>query len=510
MEEMLLSRMKAISNIAQRPVARPVESERQEATATQTRPKEEGPLRKRRELLFAEATKPFSAGMKSSSATFVDGRATPRAVHEASHDSTPTRAMRSRLSLGTGRAVSNEASGDLTETRPTAARSSMESARDLSTDVHHDLRETRVTRSQASFEQARLVKDLSPITLPERWTDQNPDWAVKIGWNGSLFWRRERVDEEDIERLNEASFLNDNLVMFYLRWLLKQTEEARPEVAKRIYLHNSHFYERLKPSKPGSRDINYNAVKSWTTKVDLFKFDYVVVPVCESLHWYVAIICNTPKLIPTAESPPGDSASETSEEETPKEPKNVSVLVSEPLSQLSIEEEVIESIESPERPAAEVVDLDSPEVAALERPAKTREGKKAPGVSRRQDPTLPRIITLDSLDNAHSPTCTHLRDYLAEEMKSRKGVEMPKMQLGMTAKNIPTQSNPFDCGLYLLSYVEKFLEDPDAFIAALHQREPLAMDVDATAMRNRIRSEIFVLKTGSDQKADLRNEKKRR
>lgn len=45
------------------------------------------------------------------------------------------------------------------------------------------------------------------------------------------------------------------------------------------------------------RGINYQAVAKWTRSVDLLSYDYVVVPINESAHWYIAIICNLPNLV---------------------------------------------------------------------------------------------------------------------------------------------------------------------------------------------------------------------
>jgi Ulp1 family protease len=35
---------------------------------------------------------------------------------------------------------------------------------------------------------------------------------------------------------------------------------------------------------------NYNTVKRWTKLVDLFKFRFLIVPICENSHWFMAII----------------------------------------------------------------------------------------------------------------------------------------------------------------------------------------------------------------------------
>ncbi|KAL9043321.1 MAG: hypothetical protein Q9214_003488 [Letrouitia sp. 1 TL-2023] len=108
--------------------------------------------------------------------------------------------------------------------------------------------------------------------------------------------KRTTVDWGDLERLDEGEFLNDNLIAFYLRFLEYKVEQKAPDVARRVYIFNTFFYERLSSTSKSQKGINYPAVQKWTRGVDIFTYDYVVVPVNESAHWYVAIICNLPAL----------------------------------------------------------------------------------------------------------------------------------------------------------------------------------------------------------------------
>ncbi|KAL8870399.1 MAG: hypothetical protein Q9174_003552, partial [Haloplaca sp. 1 TL-2023] len=120
-------------------------------------------------------------------------------------------------------------------------------------------------------------------------------------WPASLVFpkegkKRTTVNFDDLERLDEGEFLNDNLISFYLRYLEVQAEEANAMTSKKVYIFNSFFYERLTDGKNGPKGINYDAVRKWTRDVDIFTYDFVVVPVNEAAHWYLAIICNLPEL----------------------------------------------------------------------------------------------------------------------------------------------------------------------------------------------------------------------
>src|SRR6202012_1352362 len=81
-----------------------------------------------------------------------------------------------------------------------------------------------------------------------------------------------------------------------MRWL----QENIKVKDKTVYFFNTHFYSGLTnlASMPrGQRNsINFSAVERWTAKDDIFSHDFVVVPVNEMLHWYLAIICNLPNV----------------------------------------------------------------------------------------------------------------------------------------------------------------------------------------------------------------------
>lgn len=71
----------------------------------------------------------------------------------------------------------------------------------------------------------------------------------------------------------------------------------------------------------------------------------------------------------------------------------------------------------------------------------------------------------------------------------------------MTAKQIPEQDNFCDCGLFLLGYMEKFLQNPRELVNNILQRnldvEKDWPDMRPTKMRNNIRD--ILIKMGEEQ-----------
>ncbi|KAF3065112.1 Ubiquitin-like-specific protease 2 [Daldinia childiae] len=399
---------------------------------------------------------------------------------------------------------------------------------------------------------------------PECWTTQHIGW--ERDWRNSLVFpfhgkSRATVDKEDIPRLDEGQFLNDNLIIFYLRYLQHTLEAERPDLAQRIYFQNTYFYEKLKSTRT-AQGINYDSVKAWTSKVDLFTKDYIIVPINEFTHWYVAIIYNAPKLL----SSPGktentakdtiiieediNDSREASREVSSASPDN-GKSADKPRSLEAVRSELQSdvtnhfsrmSIESPGFPNGIAKQTIAPEpenqktdaqltsckqeatdvrhdnikgdvrhiVSSNDNLQRKKTTKGYGTGTRRHSPDQLKIITLDSLGLAHSPACSCLKQYLIAELKDKKGIEIPNPgALGMTAKEVPQQTNHCDCGLYLLGYIREFLKDPDGFVRNILLHNHIAWDLNPSELRNNIRDLIFDLQKEQQRREDIHREEKR-
>src|SRR5579862_594196 len=113
-------------------------------------------------------------------------------------------------------------------------------------------------------------------------------------------------------------------------------------------------------------------------------------------------------------------------------------------------------------------------------------------------PHSPIIITLDSLGLAHNTTARNLKEYLVEEGKSKRQLQVSIQDIGaMNSKEIPLQGNFCDCGIYLLIYIEKFLKDPRSFVNRILTRQMDQRDdwpdLNPSAKRNGLRSLLLRL-----------------
>ncbi|KAG8529774.1 uncharacterized protein KY384_005255 [Bacidia gigantensis] len=364
--------------------------------------------------------------------------------------------------------------------------------------------------------------------------------------------KKATVEFQDLERLDEGELLNDSLVTFYLRYLEHDLEQRDPEQAKRIYFFSTYFYERLTNFSTGKREINYAAVEKWTRNVDIFTYDYLIIPVNEAYHWYVAIICNLPALNRRLNLPEGGSFDPQQDEHVNTSPvtsqgshiveakEQQSVANGEGLAErgtresfaeLSLDGEDQQSIsqtknvnsnaEATTEESVELIFESKPET--VERSGDVFENKpKSPLSSKKQkrqslapimrtDPTKPLIITFDSFGTPHSRPIGHLKDYLLQEGKTKRGgMEIDAGSIkGITAKGIPEQNNFSDCGIYLLGYLEKFMRgDQQQFISKTIKRQFVDGDWSAlvpSQIRNSVRE--LLLDLGKIQEEEYRNAK---
>ncbi|KAF8908964.1 hypothetical protein CPB84DRAFT_1843311 [Gymnopilus junonius] len=95
------------------------------------------------------------------------------------------------------------------------------------------------------------------------------------------------ITNADLGRLEPGEFLNDTLIEFGLKFWLKELEQTNPELASQIHIFNSFFYKKLNQKDPQQA---YESVRKWTSKFDIFQKKYIIVPINEHLHWYLAII----------------------------------------------------------------------------------------------------------------------------------------------------------------------------------------------------------------------------
>ncbi|KAG0300397.1 hypothetical protein BGZ98_009206 [Dissophora globulifera] len=248
------------------------------------------------------------------------------------------------------------------------------------------------------------------------------------------------IRAEDVSRLHNDELLNDTLIEFGLKHIFANLQVTDPELAEKTHMFNSFFYERL--LSKSAKGIQYDSVKSWTNKTDLFSKKYIIVPINENFHWYLAVITNAGLLLQSdsdtqlrpanAESDPTSSSPLPQESATSSASPTISAAATLPPSPTTTN--------SPDQSSSPISRLEdalrrklvttltrhASDEGTQDEPRSTRRGlRSSPTLSsERVDPEAkPYIIILDSLGGQHPRVFTRLREYLQKELLARKGID---------------------------------------------------------------------------------------
>ncbi|KAF9356530.1 hypothetical protein BGX34_009883 [Mortierella sp. NVP85] len=110
-------------------------------------------------------------------------------------------------------------------------------------------------------------------------TRRADDTLFQFPFKGNARSKSISIRVEDMSRLKEGEFLNDTLIEFGLKHVHANLESRDSELAENTYIFNSFFYERLVSGS--GKGIAYDAVKSWTNKIDLFSKKFIIIPIHE-------------------------------------------------------------------------------------------------------------------------------------------------------------------------------------------------------------------------------------
>ncbi|KAL3102350.1 hypothetical protein niasHS_003759 [Heterodera schachtii] len=224
------------------------------------------------------------------------------------------------------------------------------------------------------------------------------------------------VHYADLKYLSRNFMLNDTIIDFYLKYihhcLVPQERRAR------IFIFNTFFFTRLTQPPAGGKPSNtvtattkirrvtsnFQKVKNWTKKVNLFDMDYIIVPINEDIHWYLAIIVNVRHGICSLNTTDNESIFPTSSHNSP-----VPHLI------------VLNSLIDP---------AEDKHLAVRDQ--------------------LGEYLHLEYADKLGQDTKTYFN-------KQMMDVVVPTM--------LPQQKNFIDCGLFLLHFAQLFLSNPPKFIS---------------------------------------------
>lgn len=89
-----------------------------------------------------------------------------------------------------------------------------------------------------------------------------------------------QILRKDIQRLLGTNWLNDEIINVYMNLLVLR---GKTSPYKRTYAFNTFFYPKL-------RESGYSSIRRWTRRIDIFSYDFLIVPVHLGSHWCLAFI----------------------------------------------------------------------------------------------------------------------------------------------------------------------------------------------------------------------------
>jgi hypothetical protein len=245
------------------------------------------------------------------------------------------------------------------------------------------------------------------------------------------------VTRGDLNTLADEELLNDTVMDFYIKYL-----EANLKAAQREECHffSTFFWKRL--SQEQNPEARHAGVAKWTRKVDIFSKRFLFVPICDSLHWTLAILCRPAGVAELDNHEEIDT--ETVGERWGRERKDLHITLY--LDSLGgYKKEAIERLgdylrmEWRIKKGSQIVPLGGGEQGAGVEGGEKGKGKD--GNEKEQG---------EGRGGGGGGMC------------GIGGEEPEVKRLGRIfakAVPVPNQSNSCDCGVFVLEYIEKFLQD---------------------------------------------------
>ncbi|XP_037933902.1 uncharacterized protein LOC119667612 isoform X2 [Teleopsis dalmanni] len=300
------------------------------------------------------------------------------------------------------------------------------------------------------------------------------------------------INTEDYMCLATDQYLNDIIIDFYLKWV--HNNIIPKEEREKTYIFSTFFYKRLttlvRSQQQADKDIKQTAaqkrharVQNWTKNVNLFEKDFIIIPINEQSHWFLAIIC-----FPKLKGPVTYDTNIPVELQQVKKQRGKKIALQignttiTPLSKRDSNPNLLADIvgvnddHDSDRDEAEGDDedlaSDDSDFESGENNTSSVNTTQSPpsisaNITEKQPIKQPLILIFDSLAGAgRSRVVATLRDYLSCEYKLKMANATPhvfnKENMPGHCVKVPQQNNFTDCGLFLLQYVEQFFKDPVA------------------------------------------------
>ena len=235
-----------------------------------------------------------------------------------------------------------------------------------------------------------------------------------------LNWKKSDLEilRRDIEKWESNVYLNDVLVNYYMAFI-----ETYICPDKKIYSFTTYFSNKLfRDAKGSPPKIHYSGVSRYSKKVDLMEQDFVIIPIWNNEHWTLYIVWYPIKIFVETNEPSNSC-------------KKPWILF-------------FDSMRNNKDSTSSFATMDNEIVQYIYEEFMDKKFLKL-------DPS--KLIISDQLKLAPQ------NDQIMLELRKRWEDIM------IFRPSVPTQYNAYDCGVFALEYVERFLRNSDEFLQKCFQ-----------------------------------------
>ena len=84
-------------------------------------------------------------------------------------------------------------------------------------------------------------------------------------------------------------YLNDAIINFAIAHAFENIDETEQH---KIYIFDNNFYTKLSEKSQAEPDESHTNVRNMTKKIYLFGKQLIIIPVCETGHWFLLLVIN--------------------------------------------------------------------------------------------------------------------------------------------------------------------------------------------------------------------------
>lgn len=294
-----------------------------------------------------------------------------------------------------------------------------------------------------SYKESDTVDELQTEQIYEAPADFSPLLQHKFT-DGKVF----TITQSDLKTLYNNDWINDNIMDFFINFEIENAVKKLLFTPDQIYAFNSFFFSKLvskngyqqspdqeeisnidandldKDSKESPIDY-YGNIKRWISRIDLFSYPYIIIPINENSHWYCCLIKRMPQMLEFARKRKnhlqkkleslglGDKASD---------PHFLMETLEEAISQ---KDDYINSFEA-EKKESKII-----------------------------------IYVFDSLSQKHNNIHAPIKSFIIGACLDKFDIPLVRSDLSFRSAKVPKQRNFNDCGIHVLYNVRKWLSDCD-------------------------------------------------